>query len=169
MKIRSLLLAAIPALFVLQLAGCGDSPKPIDGPAPANTVQPPPPGKPGEEARLSGSIVLEGAQFDAPKGTLWVSVRPKGMKAPWLSRKYPLENANFTKTASGAKSLSFLLSSRDPAAETFNSSGAHSAPVECEVYACYKLGGTVDLPTLASDQADYQAGKSDYLLTLKLP
>ena len=165
MKIRTLLLAAIPVFATIQLVSCGDSPQPIEGssqPAPA-------PAKSSEEARVSGSVVLEGAQFDAPKGTLWVSVRPKGMKAPWLSRKYPLENAQFTKTASGAKSLSFLLSSRDPAAETFNSSGSHTAPVECEVHACYKMGGTVDFPTLVEDTASFQSGKSDYLLTLKLP
>ncbi|MEO6710266.1 MAG: hypothetical protein ABI054_12275 [Planctomycetota bacterium] len=158
MKIRSALLAAIPVLLALQLVGCGDSPKPIDAPAPSAPAA----------MAVSGSVLLEGAQFEAPKGTLWVSVRPKGQKAPWLSRKYPLDGATLEKTPQGSSRLSFELDPKLPQAVMFNSAPGQAPSVECEVYACYKLGTTVDVPTIADAAAPYVGGKNDYVLTLKL-
>ncbi|HTF90815.1 MAG TPA: hypothetical protein VK843_20510 [Planctomycetota bacterium] len=162
MKIRSALTAAVPLFLALQLAGCGDSPQPIDAPA---TQAPQAP----SAAGVKGTVILEGAQFEAPTGTLFVSVRPKGIKAPWMSRKYPLEGATFEKTPEGAKRLSFELDPKLPQAVMFNSAPGQAPSVECEVYACYKLGATVDVPTVADAAAPYVGGKSDYVLTLKLP
>lgn len=175
MKINKLSLVAIFALLALQVAGCGEPPQPVDAPQAASKGGMPAGHPPmaandtGEEARVSGTIVFEGSAFDNPTGTLFVSVRLKGMKAPWLSRKYPLTGAKLVTDAAGGQSMAFDLRSRDPNGETFNLNGQHVAPSECEVYACYKTDGTVESKTLADAMAVFQSGKSDYTLTLKLP
>ena len=164
MKIRSLLLAAIPALFALQLTGCGDPPQPVETPKPAPKLEPKPVADP---ARVSGTIVFEGAAFDAPTGTLYVSVYPKGSPMPLFSHQYLLQGDVFQKSAAGAKSLTF-----DVGAQNFIGQGAkptEAPPVECDVRAKYKESVDVMSKTLAEATAVYQAGKSDYVLTLKLP
>jgi hypothetical protein len=157
MKIRTLFLAAIPAFLALQLSGCGDSPQPVDAPPPAAS----------KAEGVSGTIVLEGAQFDAPTGTLFVSVRPKGGRMPWLSRKYEIAGVELAKSAAGSKSLPFALSPND--GKSFNSSAGQTPSVECEVCASYKETGDALSKTLVDAVAAYQPGKTDYVLTLKLP
>jgi hypothetical protein len=184
MKIRTLLSAAIPALLALQLGSCSESPQPVETPksstAPASASGNLPPGHPmpgataepsANEAKLAGTIVLDGEKFSGGETTVFVSVRPKGQKAPWLSRKYPMQSPQIAKNAAGAKVLSFELRSADPKKETFNSNAMNDAPagIELELYACVKAGGFVDSPTLCDAAAPFEKGKLDYALTLKLP
>ncbi len=117
---------------------------------------------------------FEGAQFDAPTGTLYVNVRVKGSKPPWLSRKYSLESLVLAKDAAGVKSMPFDLRANDPTpgVGTFNSNpGQITAPadIELELYVCYKATPDAGSKTLADATAVFTAGKSDYDLTLKLP
>src|SRR5688572_20604771 len=135
MKNRNPILASCLVLIVSSLFACGDPPQPVDTPAPA----PKPPAASGQmpeghppiepavkdttpEATLAGSIVLKGEKFAAPGATVFVSVRPKGVKAPWLSRKYPIESSPLTTNAEGARVLAFHLRSADPTGQVFNSS-----------------------------------------------
>lgn len=180
MKIRILQCAALSAFFALQLGGCSKSPEPVETPAPAPSAAKPaghpvlPAAENGAEARVSGTIHFEGAQFDAPTGTLYVNVRQKGQKGPWLSRKYSMESIVLAKDSSGAKSMPFELRGNDPTplTGTFNTNpGQISAPpdVELELYACYKATPDAGSKTLADATEVFTAGKSDYILTLKLP
>jgi hypothetical protein len=77
-----------------------------------------------------------------------------------------LELAN---DATGVKALTFELDTKFPMEMMFNSAPGQAPSVECEVYACYKDGGVVDLPTLYDAASPFEAGKSDYVLTLKKP
>jgi len=167
MKIITPFAGASLALLALIGSGCGEPPQTMDAPSaasPHGAMQ-----LSGEEARVAGTILLEGAQFDAPTGTLFANVRLKGQKAPWLSRMYPLTNAPLATSATGAKILPFELRSRDPNGQTFNLNGQHVAPSECEVYICYKPDRFVESETLADALARFESGKTDYELTLKLP
>ena len=167
MKIKTQLGSVSLALFALVGSGCGEPPQPVDAPvahsphgAMGNSV---------EEARIQGTVKLEGEQFTEPTGTLYVNVRLKGQKAPWLSRMYPLAGTQLETSASGVRSLAFELRSRDPENQTFNLNGQHVAPSECEVYVCYKADRFVESATLVDAVALFESGKSDYELTLKLP
>lgn len=180
MKIRILLCAALAAFLALHLGGCSKSPEPVEAPPTAPSAAKPaghpalPAAENGAEARVAGTIRLEGAQFDAPTGTLFVNVRVKGTKPPWLSHKYSMESVVLSKDASGAKSMPFELRANDPTpmTGTFNSNpGQITAPpdIELELYACYKATPDAGSKTLADAAAVFTAGKLDYELTLKLP
>jgi hypothetical protein len=178
MKHTCLLVAVVSALAVLPLAGCGDPPQPVESlsssasqlppghPLPAGSVQPT-----ADETKLAGTIALEGDKFDAPETTVFVNVRAKGQKAPWLSRKYTMQASQIAKSDAGARVLTFELRSADPQMETFNLNGMHDAPegIELELHACVKSGGFVDVPTLCEVVAPFEKGKLDYALTLKMP
>lgn len=154
-----MILAAIPVLCALQFTGCGDPPQPIDTPK----------GSPHETQAydVAGKVVFEGPEFDAPTGTLFVSVRPKGTRMPWLSQKYGLGSGAITKGADGVKSLAFALDPTKPS--TFNSSPGQNPSVECEIAASYKENADALSTTRAEAVVPYEAGKRDYVLTLKLP
>lgn len=156
MKIRNLIL--VLTLALTPFVGCSDPPQPVP-PAPAASAR-----------TAAGSIALEGEKFDAPDTTVFVSVRPKGQKAPWLSRKYPMQSPQIT-GAAGKKVLAFELRASDPNRETFNSNGMTEAPagIELELYVCVKEGGFVDSPTLTDASAPFVQGKTDYAMTVKMP
>jgi hypothetical protein len=167
MKLKTLLTCVALALFALQFSGCGQPPQPVDVPKAGSPHGGMAPSQ--EEARVAGTIVFEGAGFTDAQNSLFVSVRPKGGRAPWLSRKYPLSTTPLVDAGDGTKTLAFELRSRDPSGQTANLNGLHSAPVECEVYVCYKKGLTADDDTLSDALARFESGKSDYVLTLHLP
>lgn len=159
MKTRFHSLAVVSALALVAFASCSQSPQPVDAPA-GNPAAP-------AELGVAGTIVFEGAAFDAPTGTLFVSIRPKGIKMPWLSRKYDIAGDAAPKSESGAKILPFALSPNDHI--TFNASPGQTPSVECEICAAYKENGDAMSKTLVQALAPYQPGKTDYTLTLKLP
>jgi hypothetical protein len=173
--------ALLLALVALPLAGCGDPPEPVATSEGAGSQLPPghpvppkagvPAGPVENETRLAGTIVLEGAALDVPDATVFVNVRAKGQKGPWLTRKYPMDAPQVTKDAAGARVLAFELRSADTRMETFNMNGQHDAPegIELELHVCVKAGAFVDKPTLGETVAPFVKGKQDYALTLKTP
>ena len=180
MNIRNNFFLLVPALLVAQFAACSDPPQPVNVP----TAQPKPSTPPGhaelaqgatgDEARLAGTIVFEGAQFDNHQGSVFVSVRVKGTRPPWLARIYPLAEVTFTKNDAGQKTLPFDLRANDPTPHTgtFNSNpGVISPPAgtELELYVCLKPDRDAGSKTLADAVAVFENGKSDYLLKLTLP
>lgn len=127
------------------------------------------------ETRLAGRITLVGAAFDSADATVFVNLRPKGQRGPWLSRKYTMQSPHITASESaaapGRRVLDFELRSADTGFGTFNMNGRHEPPegMELELHACAKAGGSVDLPTLCEVVAPFEKGKSDYALTLTAP
>lgn len=156
-------LAATAALLASTLVSCSESPQPVSGPgADTPSAQP--------EAKVSGRVVFEGGAI--PDGAaLFISVRPKGQKAPWLSRKEALGNPPIPADANGVRQMNFDLRSRDPMQATFNMNGTHQAPagMALEVYACVKDGPAVENKTICDAVDTFVDGKSDYVLTLRLP
>lgn len=170
----------LPALFAASaalLCSCDGTPRPeasADGSLlPGGSA--PKAGPVADETRLAGRITLVGAAFDAADATVFVNVRPKGQRGPWLSRKYTMQSRHISEVEPGAaprrRVLEFELRSADTGFETFNMNGMHEPPegLELELHACAKAGGSVDLPTLCEAVAPFEKGKSDYALTLTAP
>ena len=180
MMLRIFSRVALPVLLALGLGDCSDPPQPVET-SKAGKDAALPAGHPampasvnGEAARASGTISFAGAQFDNPTGTLFVNVRVKGTRPPWLSRKYTLQGSPLATDAAGVKSMPFELRADDqtPMVGTFNTNpGQITAPpgIELELYACYKENGDAGSKTLADAAAVFQSGKSDYELKLTLP
>lgn len=160
-------LVASAALLLPFSISCNESPQPVSAPqgsSPHGATA----GQP--EAKVSGRVVFEGGSI--PDGAaLFVSVRPKGQKAPWLSRKEVLGNPPIQPDASGVRQMAFELRSRDPMQATFNMNGTHEAPagMALEVYAVLKDGPAVENKTICDAVDTFMDGKSDYVLTLRLP